>query len=129
LFRIFRQAEYWNAILLLDEADVFMRERSLNHTDSIITTFLCTMEYFQGIMSLTTNRLTDFDPAMRSRVDLALNYPPLDLETRRVIWKSFQQRAVEQGAKLTRNELDQLVKKKLDGRQVRIRGFRYKTSF
>jgi SpoVK/Ycf46/Vps4 family AAA+-type ATPase len=129
LLRIFRQAEHWDAILLLDEADVFMRERSLNHTDTQTTTFLRTMEYFQGIMFLTTNRLTDFDPAMRSRVDLALYYPPLGLETRRVIWKSFEQRAAKQGVKLTREELDQLAERKLDGRQVRILNVSLQDSF
>jgi SpoVK/Ycf46/Vps4 family AAA+-type ATPase len=126
---IFRQAEHWNAILLLDEADVFMRERSLNHTDTHITTFLCTMEYYEGIMFLTTNRLRDFDPAMRSRVDLALSYPPLALKTRRVIWESFQQRAAKQGVMLSSNELDQLAEKKLDGRQVCAQGSHHQTSF
>lgn len=129
MLRIFRQAEHWDAILLLDEADVFMRERSLNHTDTQTTTFLRTMEYFQGIMFLTTNRLTDFDPAMRSRVDVALYYPPLGLETRRFMWKSSQQKAAEQGVKLTRKELDQLAEKKLDGRQLRIQNISLQDGF
>src|ERR1700748_762657 len=34
------------------------------------------MEYFEGIMFLTTRRLKDFDLTMRSRVDFALSYPP-----------------------------------------------------
>jgi SpoVK/Ycf46/Vps4 family AAA+-type ATPase len=82
LSRIFRQAEHWKAVLLLDEADVFMRKRSLDHASNThITMFLRMLEYYRGIMFLTTNRVNDFDPAMQSRIHLAIKYPPLSVSS------------------------------------------------
>jgi len=49
----------------LDKADIFMRRRMLDPMrDALIIMFLRRLEYFQGIMILTTNRVTDFDDAM-----------------------------------------------------------------
>jgi len=42
-----------------------MRRRMLDPMrDALIIMFLRRLEYFQGIMILTTNRVTDFDDAM-----------------------------------------------------------------
>jgi ATPase family associated with various cellular activities (AAA) len=61
-------AQRWNAILLLDEADVFLQAR--NDTDvvrnALVSIFLRQIEYFTGIMILTTNRIGSFDPAFES---------------------------------------------------------------
>ena len=74
-------------MLLLNEADVFLRQRSLNHAgEDDATAFLRKLEYSEGIIFLTTNRLRDIDPAMQSRIHIALCYPPLGLDTRREIW-------------------------------------------
>jgi SpoVK/Ycf46/Vps4 family AAA+-type ATPase len=85
LTNIFRQAHRWKAVLLLDEADVFLRKRSLHRADDDITSFLRKLEYNQGIIFLITNRLEDFDPAMQSRIHLAFFYPPLGPDTRKEI--------------------------------------------
>ncbi|XTI91278.1 hypothetical protein V2W45_1459734 [Cenococcum geophilum] len=68
LFKIFQVARHWDAILLLDEADVFLEERAPKDIarNGVISVFLRTMEYCQGIMLLTTNRVTEFDPAALS---------------------------------------------------------------
>jgi SpoVK/Ycf46/Vps4 family AAA+-type ATPase len=118
LSRIFRQAEHWKAVLLLDEADVFMRKRSLDHASNThITMFLRMLEYYRGIMFLTTNRVNDFDPAMQSRIHLAIKYPPLSKETRKSLWTCFLEQDVQ--STVNNKELNKLTEKKINGRQVR----------
>jgi SpoVK/Ycf46/Vps4 family AAA+-type ATPase len=128
LTNIFRQAHRWNAVLLLDEADVFLRKRSLHRADDDITSFLRKLEYNQGIIFLTTNRLEDFDPAMQSRIHLALFYPPLGPKTREKIWKNFLGKAAtDKGdAKVKQKELDCLAENEINGRQV---GYAYSDPF
>lgn len=45
------------------------------------------MEYYPGILILTTNRVGNFDEAIKSRVHCALYYPPLDEENTYKVWK------------------------------------------
>lgn len=49
----------WGAILLLDEADVFLEKRNIHdiHRNALVSIFLRQLEYFQGILFLTTNRV------------------------------------------------------------------------
>jgi len=49
----------WGAILLLDEADVFLEKRNMHdiHRNALVSIFLRQLEYFQGILFLTTNRV------------------------------------------------------------------------
>jgi predicted ATP-dependent protease len=47
------------------------------------------MEYYQGILILTTNRIESFDKAFKSRIHLAIKYHPLSPEYRAKLWKSF----------------------------------------
>ena len=60
---IFQRADKWNAVLLLDEADVFLEQRSLHdvHRNALVSVFLRESEYYQGIMFLTTNRVKQID--------------------------------------------------------------------
>lgn len=54
----FQLAQAWDAIVLLDEADIFLTRR--NKTDlernALVSVFLRTLEYYTGILFLTTNR-------------------------------------------------------------------------
>lgn len=45
------------------------------------------MEYYEGILFLTTNKVGSFDEAFKSRMSLALYYPPLDREQTEKIWE------------------------------------------
>ena len=58
----------WSAILLLDEADVFLQERDAKDVarNALVSIFLRQLEYYQGILILTTNRIGDCDPAFES---------------------------------------------------------------
>ena len=87
----FRLAEHWDAILLLDEADVFL-ERHITRDiarNGIVSIFLRRPEYFSGLLFLTTNRVGQIDDAISSRVSIVLQYDHLSDETRKKIWRSF----------------------------------------
>jgi len=88
--RVFDLASSWGAIILLDEADIFMVKRGSNnnHQDGLVATFLRVLEYHQGIIFLTSNRMENFDEAFESRLRLRLRYPPLDTEKKASIWRT-----------------------------------------
>ncbi len=66
-------AHAWGAVLLLDEADVFLEKRSIHdiHRNALVSIFLRLLEYFQGILFLTTNRVETFDDAFQSRKNIS----------------------------------------------------------
>lgn len=59
------------------------------------------LEYFEGILFLTTNRQDQFDEAFQSRIHLTIKLPELGPEQRQVIWKAL----VDFNSKVT-NETD-----------------------
>ncbi|KAJ0307035.1 hypothetical protein COL516b_004267 [Colletotrichum fioriniae] len=78
----FTLASRWDCILLLDEAEVFLasRERKDLTRNGLVAIFLRVLEYYTGILFLTTNRVGDFDEAFASRIHMSLYYPKLDLD-------------------------------------------------
>ena len=54
--------------------------------------FLRILEYYSGILFLTTNRVGAFDDGFRSRIHLTLYYPNLTKAQSREIWKNNIQR-------------------------------------
>ncbi|KAL5349005.1 hypothetical protein ACLOAV_006431 [Pseudogymnoascus australis] len=121
LCEMFEVAEHWKALLLLDEADDFLCKRSYdsNH-NSLVSVFLRKLEYYKGIMLLTTNRVRDFDEAVQSRIHVGIKYNPLGVDTRKSIWRSFLEKAkTEQGAAAySDKQLNVLAKRSLNGRQA-----------
>ncbi|KAI9655727.1 MAG: hypothetical protein M1821_005162 [Bathelium mastoideum] len=91
LAKWFSLAEIWNAILLLDEADIFMERRSRAdiQRNALVSVFLRQMEYFKGVFFLTTNRVGHIDDAFLSRVAVIIGYDPLSDERRARIWNGF----------------------------------------
>lgn len=92
--RVFEMATEWNAVILLDEADVFMAERNPNdiHRNELVSIFLRELEYYRGIIFLTTNLYHTIDTAFRSRVSLHLLFKSLTREARETVWRKFLQR-------------------------------------
>ncbi|MFC7630946.1 AAA family ATPase [Paraburkholderia humisilvae] len=85
---VLRRAMRWDAILLLDEADVYIRRRDndLEH-NAIVAEFLRTLEYFNGLMFMTTNRIGDVDDAILSRCIATIHYElPSKTDSTR-LWK------------------------------------------
>lgn len=89
LNRIMDITHSWGAILLLDEADVFLEARQPQDVmrNSLVSVFLRLTEYYQGILFLTTNRVETFDEAFQSRIHMGIRYENLSAKARREIWK------------------------------------------
>ncbi|KAI0542087.1 P-loop containing nucleoside triphosphate hydrolase protein [Xylaria digitata] len=87
----FQLAHKWGCVLLLDEADIFLSTRSeqsnIQH-NAIVSIFLRSLEYYSGILFLTTNRVGKIDRAFMSRIHLSLYYPRLDKEKTLSIWRN-----------------------------------------
>ncbi|KAI0387116.1 hypothetical protein F5Y04DRAFT_243037 [Hypomontagnella monticulosa] len=78
----FALANRWGCVLLLDEADVFLAQRTKEdfQRNGLVAVFLRVLEYYAGILFLTTNRVGDFDEAFASRIHISLYYPELGRE-------------------------------------------------
>lgn len=81
----------WGCIVLIDEAEVFLEQRSLDNLErnALVSVFLRVLEYYEGILILTTNRVGTFDEAFKSRILLSLHYEKLSIGQRRKIWRGF----------------------------------------
>jgi len=121
---ILHLASHWKAILLLDEADVFLEQRSsgMLSNNALVSVFLRKLEYFRGIMFLTTNRIKTFDEAIISRVHFPLRFDHLDAQARKNIWVGFLEKTRTSHGVTTINEkqIGTLTEKKLNGRQVGV---------
>jgi SpoVK/Ycf46/Vps4 family AAA+-type ATPase len=65
----------WKALVLLDEADIFLERRSSSGDllrNAMVSVVLRMVEYFAGVLFLTTNRVASFDPAFQTRITVAL---------------------------------------------------------
>ncbi|GAW26968.1 putative AAA family protein [Rosellinia necatrix] len=106
-----------DCILLMDEAEIFLSQRQKND-DSIsrnamvsgkrafcvippliwylltvsIIVFLRILEYYPGILFLTTNRPGALDEAVKSRVHLSLRYPALEIDETLAIFQRNSRR-------------------------------------
>ncbi|KAF1351393.1 P-loop containing nucleoside triphosphate hydrolase protein [Delphinella strobiligena] len=91
LMNVLGMCTRWNAICLLDEAEIFLEKRSLHELErnKIVSIFLRVLEYHEGIMFLTTNIVQNFDPAFQSRIHISLDYPELSSESRLKVWENF----------------------------------------
>ncbi|KAI1340418.1 P-loop containing nucleoside triphosphate hydrolase protein [Xylariaceae sp. FL0016] len=121
LNRVLQYATIWRAIVLLDEADIFLEARKDNSKDrnAMVAIFLRELEYFGGIVFLTTNRVSSFDPAMKSRIHVALGYRPPGLDVRRRIWLEYLRNVpMEASAIKPEAAVDQLAEVELNGREI-----------
>ncbi|KAK8877023.1 ATP-dependent zinc metalloprotease FtsH [Apiospora arundinis] len=122
----------WNAILLLDECDVFLEARSSHDLErnKVVSIFLRTLEYYEGILFMTTNRVNNIYPAFQSRIHVSLEYPDLTPASRRQVWQNFLAAANANAtvgggggaaakAELSDADLDDFALLDLNGRQIK----------
>jgi hypothetical protein len=116
----------WKAVLLLDECDIFLERRTPHDLErnQIVGVFLRMLEYYQGILFMTTNRVQNIDPAFNSRIHLSLHYPDLDMAARAKIWKTFLGKITSYKGEtincaITDEEIDRLSKLNINGRQIK----------
>jgi hypothetical protein len=78
----------WNAILLFDEADVYIHERGKDLVqNAIVGVFLRALERFEGVLFMTTNRATTVDDALLSRTTVHIRYPLPNAQDIPAIWR------------------------------------------
>lgn len=114
---IFTRAKRWNAVLLFDEADVLFQKRDDNlERSAIVGIFLRLLDYYNGFLFLTTNRLDVMDPAFESRITLTLTYKELDRAKRKRVWSNMFEAA---GMQVSIPVIDELSAFRTNGRQIR----------
>jgi len=94
----------------------------------MVAIFLRLLEYHQGVLFLTTNRVKSFDKAFHSRISIALHYDDLDQDARAKIWDTFLQLAANTNSSLTnrppivlpsKEQISELAKHDLNGRNIK----------
>ena len=118
---IFNLAACWNAVLLIDEADVFLERRSLHDMErnAMVAVFLRQVEYYRGILFLTTNRIKTFDEAFLSRIHVALHFSELTESTKAQIWRAFLAKAGIAQEEISDALLAKLASREINGRQIK----------
>jgi ATPase family associated with various cellular activities (AAA) len=82
------RAQRWGAVMLIDEADVYIKRRDDDMTmNAVVGVFLRVLEYFNGLLFLTTNRVEDIDEAIVSRCIAMIRYHAPDEQARLRIWQ------------------------------------------
>ncbi|VUC28699.1 unnamed protein product [Clonostachys rosea] len=117
-------ASRWKAVLLLDEADVYLARRNDNDLErnAIISVFLREIEYYTGILILTTNRAKKIDSAFQSRIHFCHRYRHHNPDSRKRIWESFVSRSQlndKISVQINDEGLDELAKLNFNGREVK----------
>lgn len=132
-------------VVLLDEADVFLEARTIpNQKQNAIVSgktlffvtqenrsikayigpvFLRMLEYYNGILILTSNRVATFDEAFKSRINLPIRYPDLDEDQRVKIWSNFLEVLKRSKERVDFADLESnvphLAQRAMNGRQIR----------
>lgn len=125
LERLFAYAARWEAILLVDEADVFLEARSSDagtERNALVSVLLRVLEYYTGTIILTTNRISSLDIAVQSRIHLSIRYDDLSPEDCEAIFAHFITDAEFEDGEKRRVEVwfkEDVSEEKLNGRQIR----------
>lgn len=77
------------------------------------------LEYYEGTIFLTTNRVDCMDPAFESRIHMAMSYPDLSADSRRKVWESFLHNLKAGAREISEQQLDQYARLDLNGRQIK----------
>ena len=115
---IVEYAHRWDAIILIDEVDIFLEEREFSNVlrNALVSTFLKFLEYNKGIIFLTTNRVKNLDVAVKSRVNLFLSYESFTSNKRKDVWKSLLKKW---DIGISNKYLNKLSEFDLNGREIR----------
>ncbi len=103
------RAQRWGAVMLIDEADVYIKRRDDNLTmNAVVGVFLRVLEYFNGLLFLTTNRIEDIDEAIISRCIAMIKYHTPTQTERYRIWSVM---AEQFGLTLEQETLEKLAER------------------
>lgn len=80
-------AAKWKCPMLIDECDVFISKRGDDmEKNAVVGVFLRLLEYYPGLLFLTTNRTDEVDDAIRSRCIAEIEYNLPDEPERVKLW-------------------------------------------
>lgn len=88
----------------------------------LFVVFLRELEYYQGILILTTNRVNTMDVAFQSRIQIGLGFKSMSPEIRAKVWKqllTLNGRDKIIGPDALKKVQRELSKYELNGRQIR----------
>ena len=122
LSNVLEMASKWNAVLLLDEADVFLEQRSSHDLErnKLVSIFLRILEYYEGILFLTTNRVDNIDAAFQSRIHISMQYNELSASSRRHVWTNFLNASSNvKKHNFSDADLDKLADHAMNGREIK----------
>lgn len=99
-----------------------MAKRTTLHDshNRLVTIFLRKLEYYQGVLFLTSNRGIDFDDAILSRIHMVIEFKGLTEDSRKDLWTTFLSKActIQGPAAVQEDEIQLLASKNLNGREV-----------
>lgn len=109
-------ATIWNAVILIDEADIFLEERDEHNIvrNAMVGVFLRLLEYHQGVLFLTTNRVKRIDEAFYSRISIAIHFKDEGAPKREKVWTNLLSAAQVEGL-----DPHELAAHALNGRQIK----------
>lgn len=93
----------------------------------MVAVFLRHVEYYRGILFMTTNRVKTFDEAFLSRIHIALHFQELTKEAKAQVWRAFLAKVgvkvvpsgrTEPGA-LGEDLVGKLADRDINGRQIK----------
>lgn len=77
------------------------------------------VEYYRGILFLTTNRITAFDEAFLSRIHVALHFGELSASAKAQVWRAFLRKAGVSEEDLGEDLVQRLAQRDINGRQIK----------
>ena len=121
LSNVLEMTAKWDAVLLLDEADVFLEQRSAHDLErhKLVSIFLRMLEYYEGILFLTTNRVDNIDAAFQSRIHISMEYSELSVSSRRHVWSNFLSGGGSKSYGFSAKDLDGFAEYKMNGREIK----------
>lgn len=90
--KLFRETSLQKNVLLIDEADSLLRDRSLSKNSWEVTQvneFLCRMEEFEGILICSSNLINNFDRAAMRRFVFKIKFLDLTNEGKELLARKY----------------------------------------
>ncbi|MYI83682.1 MAG: AAA family ATPase [Chloroflexi bacterium] len=104
---VLERGSRWNAVVLLDEADVYINERGANlEQNAIVAAFLRILEQHTSTIFMTTNLMDQVDDAVMSRCLARIDYKKPSPADQRLIWEVLDRL---NGSKLSAAGIDAIV--------------------
>ena len=77
------------------------------------------LEYYRGVLFLTTNRVEVLDKALESRIHLKISYPALDRDARLKVWHNLIELLPPSSVGLDSGDLALLAERAANGREIK----------